>query len=306
MESFWESFTERAGTSWSTAAERTLHDERNFNVTRESPSVALNQAQRCVKPLASIITPAFNCIDYLADAVDSVRAQTRTDWEHIIVDDGSSDGTFDAIREHTARDPRTRILRNDLNLGPAVARNRGIEAARGRFIAFLDSDDLWLPTKLDQQINFMLDRGVALSYTNYTKISDKDGTPVGHVVSPDLVNERDLLRSNVIACSTAMYDTAVAGRVFMPLVRKRQDWGLWLRLARMGLGGANVGQTLVRYRVRSGSVSSNKMMAMVYTWRFFRDVAALPLYECVYRTTAYAVINARKYRNARRTAGPAA
>jgi glycosyltransferase involved in cell wall biosynthesis len=252
------------------------------------------------KPLVTVITPAFNCSNLIVEAVESVRNQTFSFWEHLIVDDGSTDGTDHVVEGLVVRDRRTRLIRQPTNQGPAAARNRAIELAQGRYLAFLDSDDLWFPEKLQKQLEFMDRTGAALSYTNYEKIHELDSTVIGHVQSPERIGERDLLRSNQIACSTAMYDSYKTGRVFMPLIRKRQDWGLWLRIARMGHYGLNVGETLARYRVRSNSISANKFSAMAYNWRFFRDVAEMPFWERVYRIVSYAAIASWKYRQARR------
>ena len=254
-------------------------------------------------PRISIITPAFNCAGMLTETIRSVRTQSFEDWEHIVVDDASSDQTCAVVEEIAARDGRVKLLRQERNEGPGAARNRGIEAASGRYIAFIDSDDLWFPQKLERQLAFMERTGTVLSYTNYDKISEDGTRVVGHVQSPVSIDRSDLLRSNQIACSTAMYDTAAAGRVYMPSIRKRQDWGLWLRLARAGFTAVNVGETLVRYRVRTNSVSSNKFNAMVYTWRFYRQVVELSVPEALVRTVAYAAINLRKYARARRVVG---
>lgn len=249
------------------------------------------------EPLVSIVTPTFNCSRFVSHTLESICAQTFVQWEHLIIDDASTDDTTDVVQAFAMRDRRIKLLRQEKNQGPAAARNRGIEMARGRYIAFVDSDDLWFPQKLMKQIEFMRQTGVALSYTSYEKIDERGQCVIGYVKSPDFISESDLLWSNQIACSTALYDTAQTGRVFMPMLKKRQDWGLWLRIAKMGFIGRNVGETLVRYRVRANSVSSNKFSAMLYNWRFFRDVAGIPFFKRLYRIVAYAVISARKYRD---------
>jgi glycosyltransferase involved in cell wall biosynthesis len=251
-------------------------------------------------PLVSIVTPAYNCVDIVRETVESVQTQTFADWELLVIDDASTDGTGHLLSSLAAQDTRIRVLRHESNLGPAVARNRGIELARGRLIAFLDSDDLWYPDKLQLQTDFMRSSGVALSYTNYDKVRERSVLPAGFVECPAQVGERELLRSNPIACSTAMYDVAQTGRVYMPLIRKRQDWGLWLRIARRGFVGHNVGKTLATYRVRSGSLSSNKLAIMAHNWRFFRDEAKIPFVPRLYRIASYAVLSVMKYRRARR------
>lgn len=250
--------------------------------------------------VVSVVTPAYNCAEALPLAVESVRNQTLREWEHVIVDDGSSDDTSSVIATCEQQDARVRQVRLDRNSGAAVARNAGIAQARGRFIAFLDSDDRWDSEKLELQVQYMISTGVGLSYTNYERIDARSGRSLGNVISPARVTREDLLRSNQIACSTAMYDLAMLGKVYMPLIRKRQDWGLWLEITRRGFAGYNVNRVLGRYYVRPGSVSSNKVMALVYTWRFFRDVAEIPLARRIARIFGYVLVNSKKYSRAKR------
>src|SRR3546814_566097 len=175
------------------------------------------------------------------------------------------------------------------NGGPAVARNRGIEAAQGRYIAFLDADDLWLPEKLEKQIDFMQRAGVAFSYTDYVKISETDGIPIGMMRCPGEVARKDLRRYNPIGCSTVVYDREEIGGVRMPLLRKRQDWGLWFTIMDRGYVARNVGEVLTRYRVRKNSVSSNKINALRYTRAVYRAVIGMPIPERSYRLMNYAI-----------------
>jgi glycosyltransferase involved in cell wall biosynthesis len=183
----------------------------------------------------------------------------------------------------------------DENSGPAVARNRAIEAASGRYIAFLDSDDVWLPDKLAKQLEFASTANAAVTFTSYRKI-DESGTLISPVIrAPERVWYRKLLRSNVIACSTAMYDTEICGRVLMPLIRKRQDYGLWLRILRGGYEAHGMSDDLVRYRLRPGSVSGNKLSAAHYHWKVLRDVEELSRISAAYYFAQYFVISSVKF-----------
>lgn len=243
----------------------------------------------------SIVMPAFNSERFITEAIASVRAQYLKDWELIIIDDGSTDQTISIVEQVSKNDPRIRLLSQRENAGPAAARNRGIEAATGRYIAFLDSDDLWRADKLSSQLDFMSTHECALSYTHYSLIDDQTGKTIGKIQSPQRVSEDDLMRSNQIACSTALYDTQMTGKVFMPLIPKRQDWGLWLEIARQGHIACNVNKDLALYRMRKDGVSGQKLKALLHTWYFFRDVAKIPLLLRIGRIINYAIINKRKY-----------
>lgn len=240
------------------------------------------------QPLVSIITPTFNAEPYIAETIRSVAAQTYANWEHIIIDDASGDRTVDVVRALQDRDPRIRLIDLPENGGAAISRNAGIAAASGRFIAFLDSDDLWVPDKLSIQIGHMLKNNVPFTFAGYTKI-DADGHTFGQVDVPARVSYRQVLRNNHIGCLTAVYDTAHFGRVDMPLIRKRQDLGLWLRLLRRTPYAEGLPDHLGRYRVRKGSISSNKADAARYTWRLYRDIEKLPLPVALYYFSCYAV-----------------
>lgn len=236
----------------------------------------------------SVITPLFNCADYLGRTVDSVVAQTFSDWEMIMVDDHSTDNTVELAREYAEKDARIKVIRLGKNCGAAVARNKAIELARGRYIAFLDSDDQWMPHKLETQLRFMQENNVAFSYTAYEKINEQ-GEVVGTVNVPDRVSYSDLLKVCSIGCLTAMYDTHRLGKIYMPDIRKRQDLGLWLRILKKERCAYGIQQVLGRYQLRSGSISANKFSAAQYTWRLYRQIENLNFFVASYYFSHYAV-----------------
>lgn len=239
-------------------------------------------------PLVSIITPCWNAADFVAATIASVAAQEFQDWEHIIVDDASSDGTVALLNEHSARDPRIKVIALSDNGGAAVARNEAIDAARGRFIAFLDADDLWLPNKLAVQIDYMLKTGTPFTFSSY-QVIDEQGNQRGTVTVPPRVTYGQILRNNTIGCLTAVYDTQYFGKVKMPLIRKRQDLGLWLRLLKRGSNAEGLSEILAQYRIRPGSISHNKAIAARFTWELYRNVEKLPLPIAVYYFSCYAM-----------------
>jgi glycosyltransferase involved in cell wall biosynthesis len=247
------------------------------------------------EPMVSIITPTYNSIDYIADTLQSVAGQEYKNWEHIIIDDASTDATQSVVDACAKRDNRIRFIKLPINSGAAVARNTGIRAARGRYIAFLDADDLWLPHKLARQLAFMRETGAAFAYASFDLI-DESGLGIGRVEVPQTATYTSLLRNNVIGCLTAMYDTEKTGKIEMPLIRKRQDLGLWLRILKKIPEARGVSEVLGQYRIRPGSISSNKLRAARHTWHLYRHVEGLPLAKAVYYFACYAMNGIRKGR----------
>lgn len=225
-------------------------------------------------PRVSVITPVWNAAGTLADAVRSVQAQTLPDWEMLLIDDGSQDGSRDLAGRLAAEDPRLRVLGWMENRGAAAARNAGIAAARGRYVAFLDADDLWRSGKLAVQTGYMEHTGAVFAFSAYQRM-DAGGRPLGRVGVPARVDHAQLLRGNVIGCLTAIYDVRHYGPVEMPDLRRRQDYGLWLRLLARGGVAHGIDEVLADYRVRASSLSGNKATALAATWRLYREVAGL-------------------------------
>ncbi|WP_076542404.1 glycosyltransferase [Shewanella sp. UCD-KL21] len=227
-------------------------------------------------PLVSIIMPSYNSSGTISESIDSVLAQTYSNWELLITDDKSQDDTVNIIKRYASTDERIRLFENEENLGAGGSRNRSISSAQGKFIAFLDSDDLWYNNKLEIQISFMLKNDVALSYTWYQKF-DSNGD--GGLVKPRLtVNYQQLLYSNVIGCLTAIYDAEKLGKRHMPLIRKRQDMGLWLDILKGVDSAKAVPQVLAKYRIDSG-MTQNKFNVLKWQWLFYREVAGLNFFQ---------------------------
>jgi teichuronic acid biosynthesis glycosyltransferase TuaG len=225
-------------------------------------------------PLVTVVTPVWNAAATLRATVASVRAQSLPDWELILVDDASTDGSRALARALAAEDARIRLIERAANGGAAAARNDAIRAARGRLIAFLDADDRWYPEKLARQTGFMGRHGHALVYSAYARV-DADARPLGVVRPPPRVSRAELLRGNVIGCLTAVYDTQVFGRVEMPPLRRRQDYGLWLTLLRAVPYAHGLDEVLADYRVRPASLSGGKLAAAAATWRLYREIEGL-------------------------------
>ena len=219
--------------------------------------------------LVSIITPTYNAISYIESTYISITNQIYKNWEWIVTDDLSTDGTYEYLLNLERKDSRVKVFRNQNNLGPAVSRNNSIDKANGRYIAFLDSDDLWAPEKLKNQIHFMLINKVGLSYSDYSFIDENDIFIEKVRRTPNTLNYNELLRENKIGCLTAIYDTHVIGKVFMPLIRKRQDYGLWLNILKLVPKAYRCPGVLGIYRIRKESVSSNKIHLLKYNFELF-------------------------------------
>jgi len=244
--------------------------------------------------VVSVVTPSYNAARFICAAIESVQAQTYQSWEIIVADDCSTDETCAIVEEMAMRDERIRLMQLPRNKGPAAARNVAIEAARGRYIAFLDSDDLWLPGKLEGQLGFMQEKDCALSYTAYKRLSE-DGKTIGGIIEiPQNVDYESLLLTNVIGCLTAIYDTKVVGKVYAPDILKREDHALWLKILKMGHVACGLNESLALRRIRRNSDSTNKLEAAVCQWRLYRDVECLPFFKRLYCFANYAYHGYRK------------
>lgn len=221
--------------------------------------------------LVSIITPTYNSIEFVEETIFSIQNQTYTNWELLITDDCSTDKTWDIITSFAKRDARIKVFRLHKNSGAGIARNNSIIQAKGRFIAFCDSDDQWKVEKLEKQINFMLENDLALSFSSYDLI-DGEGNSIGEVTAPEKVNYKTMLKNNYIGCLTAIYDTQILGKVFMPEIRKRQDWALWLKILKRAPYALSIQKSLAIYRDRSKSISSSKIDLIKFNWNIYRNI----------------------------------
>lgn len=239
--------------------------------------------------MVSIITPCYNAEKYLAQTIESVLVQTFRDWEMLVVDDCSSDGSAEIIRSYARKDPRIIYLKTDKRSGsPTGPRNLGIQNARGRYIAFLDSDDLWLPDKLERQLEiFAENESAAVVFSYYEKMSE-DGKRSGRVVtSPESVTYAKLLYGNVIGCLTGIYDTGKVGKVYMENYG-HEDYIMWLAILKKGYLGVNTQDVQALYRVREQSVSSNKLQALKWQWSIYRNIEKLGFFKSMLCFAGYA------------------
>lgn len=241
--------------------------------------------------LVSIITPVYKAEQYLSETIQSVLNQTYKKFEYVLIDDCSPDSSAKIIKEFNKKDDRIRYVKLDENSGAAVARNKGLECANGRFIAFLDSDDKWDPTKLEKQLYFMKEAKIGFSYTKFDLIHQDGTVKKNNVQLPKKLNYTGLLKNTAIACSTVIIDKKIIGDFRMPLVRKGQDTATWLKILRDHDYAFLLDEVLNQYRSVPSSLSSNKIQALKRTWNTYRNLEKLPLIKAVYYFCWY-MINA--------------
>ena len=251
-----------------------------------------------ISPEISIITPVFESELFIKLTIESVLNQTYQNWELIIIDDASSDGSVKIAESFATKDERINLIKLDSNKGPAAARNRGIKEASGRYIAFLDSDDLWHKDKLEKQIIFMQKNEYAFTFTGYEKIDDK-GKKIGNILPfKGQVAYCDLLKSNHIGCLTAMIDLKILGyKIYMPDIKKRQDQGLWLEILKEIDKAYCLNKVLGKYRIRKDSISINKIANIKFQWQLYRELEKLSIIQSFYYMLWYAFYGIRKYSN---------
>jgi len=245
-------------------------------------------------PEVSIITPAYNVEDYIEETISSVLQQTFESWEHIIVDDCSTDQTAAVVKGWREKDSRIRLIESDTNKGPGLTRNTALTVASGRYIAFLDADDAWYPLKLEKQIEYMKQTGSYFSFTSYEIIEGNEESKGRIVEAPLAVTYPDLLKNTNIGCLTVVVDRNVVGVISMPDIPTRQPLVLWLQLLRQFGPAKGINEVLARYRIRNNSVSSNKVKAAKGVWHVYREYEHLSLPLCLWFFCNYALNGFRR------------
>lgn len=243
----------------------------------------------------SIITPAYNAERFISETIKSVLAQTYTQWEMIIVDDNSNDSTVEIIKKYMQQDKRIKLIELTKQHGPAVARNKAIKTAQSRYIAFLDADDLWVPKKLEKQLEFMKVNDLSFSYASYYLI-DEEGNQRGSFQTKEIITYGSMLKTCSIGCLTAIYDTSKLGKIYMKNIPKGQDYTLWLEIIKRIKTTKGLLEPLGYYRVLNQSVSSNKLNAAKAQWNIYRKVEKLNLIKSIYYFIHYTYHGVIKYR----------
>lgn len=230
----------------------------------------------------SIITPTYNCGKYIGATIESVLRQTYYNWEMIIVDDCSTDNTKEIVEEYCKKDKRIRYYVLDENSGAAVARNKAMELAEGKYFAFLDSDDLWMPNKLEKQISFMKTHNYNFTCTSYEQIDEKGMSLNRVIIAKPKIDYKGVLLSCPVGNSSVIYNAENLGRFSIPNIRKRNDDALWLQILKKEKYIYGMPEVLMQYRVRKNSISSNKIELIKYHWELYREIEQLSIVRSVF------------------------
>ena len=235
-----------------------------------------------MKDLVSIITPTYNCGKFIAETIESAINQSYTNWEMIIVDDCSKDNTKEVVEEYMKKDNRIKYHVLDKNSGAAVSRTKAMELAKGKYIAFLDSDDLWTEDKLEKQIKFMEDNNYNFTCTDYEQI-DEVGNSLNKIIkTKKKTNYNGVLLTCPVGNSTVMYNVEALGKFEVPNIRKRNDDALWLQILKKEEYIYGMDEVLMKYRIRENSISSNKLELVKYHWILYRDIEKLSIPRSVF------------------------
>ncbi|MFL9650016.1 glycosyltransferase family 2 protein [Exiguobacterium chiriqhucha] len=245
--------------------------------------------------LISIIMPAYNSANHIKQAINSVLDQSYKHWELIVIDDGSRDSTKSVIELEEKKDPRIRLYVNSNNKGVSETRNKGVNLAKGKWIAFLDSDDMWHPEKLEQQLKLAYHKGAQFIFTgaSYIDVNGKAFSGVFNV--PAMVNYDDLKKHNVISCSSVLIEKELMNHVKMEGDEMHEDYAAWLKILKMGVCAYGINQPLLIYRISSESKSGNKIKSIKMTYNVFRFLKNSPIISIFY-TISHTMAAYKKYK----------
>ena len=247
--------------------------------------------------LVSIVTPTYNSAKYIAETIQSVQKQTHQNWEMIIVDDCSSDNTTNLIKDFITKDNRIQLHELESNSGPAVARNKAIENASGKYMTFLDADDIWSEDFIEISIKTIQETGIQFVFSSYRRSDEELNFIYSDFIVPQKVTYTDILKSNSISCLTAFLDIEILGKKSMPLIRKRQDMGLWLQYLKEIPFAYGIQEPKAIYRIRENSLSRKKSNLLKYQWQFYREVEKLNVFQSSYYMLHWMYRGFMKYRN---------
>jgi len=245
--------------------------------------------------MVSIITPCHNSSNFICQCIDSVLQQTFQEWEMIIVDDCSTDDSVEKILLYIGNNPKIKVILLKENAGAAGARNVALKNATGRYIAFLDSDDIWSNDKLKRQLDFMISNNYSFSFTSYSLINEGGELLGKRINAPKKIGYHKYLRNTIIGCLTVIIDKQVVGHFEMPEIKSSHDMALWLQILKKGYVAYGLDEELAFYRIVSTSNTSQKTKAALDVWRVYRQIEKLSLLYSAFCFLGYA-FNAIKKR----------
>lgn len=260
---------------------RWMTEEKSVVLYEFGTTVGSEMTMVKAERLVSVIMPAYNCADYIGKSIDSVLGQTYRNWELVIVDDCSTDGTYRIAQTYADKDKRIKVHRLDENSGAAIARNKAADLSGGYYLAFLDSDDLWKPEKLDRQIRFMESNDYLFSCTAYGKV-DEQGSILDKVVHCHAKYDYELVLHECFGNSTVVYNAEKLGRVHGADIRKRNDFALWLKVIKLAQNAYGLDEVLGYHRIRNDSISYKKSELVKWQWYVYRNIERLPYRKCGY------------------------
>jgi teichuronic acid biosynthesis glycosyltransferase TuaG len=245
--------------------------------------------------LVSIIMPAYNCANYIGTTIESVQNQTYNNWEIILVDDCSTDDTEQKVKLYMEKDKRITYYKLEVNSGAAIARNKAIDLAKGKYMAFLDSDDVWFPDKLTKQIKFMRKNKANFTCTSYTKIDDQ-GTDLNRTIIAKGRLDYDGVLKTCPGNSTVIYNSEQLGKFMIPDIKKRNDYVMWLQVMKKEKYLYGIEEPLSSHRIRNNAISSNKLSLVSYHWEVYRNFENLSFIKSIYLILYWVIVTVLKLR----------
>lgn len=249
--------------------------------------------------MVSIVMPAYNAERYIERAVRSVMQQTYIDWELLIIDDQSTDGTYNIVERLSKEDLRIKLFRNERNMGVAITRNRGLDLSTGEYVALLDSDDVWLEDKLSRQLDLIASSGADIVYCSYRIVDETGNRKCADFIVPQETNYEEALTTSVISCSTVVMSREIVDKYRFSSDYYHEDLVLWLQLLRDGYKAYGVVEILAEYRVFAGTRASNKAKSMMNRFKIYHYYLKLPLYKSGIFLIRAALVGLRKYKHVR-------
>lgn len=247
-------------------------------------------------PLVSVIMPAYNAEEFIEEAISSVIRQSVSDWELLVIDDGSQDGTRKIVREYEARDYRIHLIENEENLGVARTRNRGLDLCSGEYVALLDSDDYWEPIMLEKMIARAKETGADIIYSSYSIVDERGEKLCNDFIVPDETDFRSSIARSVIICSAVLITKQLAKENRFPVNMYHEDIAMWFQILRDGGIARGVTDVLAAYRQRRNSKTANKFKSAYRRWIVYRKHLHMPVVQCIFVMIQYTYNGLKKYK----------
>ena len=247
-----------------------------------------------MEDLVSIIIPTYNCGKFIGETIESALKQTYKNWEMIIVDDCSKDNTNEVVEKYSKEDSRIKYYALSKNSGAAIARTKAMEIASGKYMAFLDSDDLWVKDKLQKQITFMKNNDYNFTCTAYEQIDEDGGTLDRIIKAIPKTSYNRLLLDCPVGNSTVMYNVEMLGKFVVPNIRKRNDDALWFQILKKEKYIYGIPEPMMKYRIRNNSISSNKVSLVKYHWKLYREIEHLSVLRSTFHIFCWGLLKVFK------------